>query len=126
MFFLMNNFVLQLDEAERPPAHVAKRFAVLTLDAVSKLGAEMFSEHPVLPISQPERARRLAMLIQQKAPGVNAALFVSPSIGAKPEQISVRYADVAFEVMAVLFDRQKAGVLTTLEADRLVWRRLAA
>ena len=126
MFFLMNNFVLQLDDQERPPPHVAQRFAALTLEAVSKLGAEMFAEHPVLPISQPERARRLAMLIQQKAPGVNAALFVAPTIGAKPEQVSVRYADVAFSVMAVLFERQQAGVLTTLEADRLVWRRLAA
>lgn len=126
MFFLMNNFVLQLDDGERAPPHVAKRFAVLNLDAVSRLGAELFAEHPVLPISEPQRARRLAMLIQQKAPGVNAALFVAPTIGARPEQVSVRYADVSFEVMAVLFERQQAGVLTTLEADRLVWRRLAA
>ncbi len=126
MLFLMNNFVLQLDEADEAPPRIAEQFRVLNLDAVSRLGAELFATQPVLPASAPTRAKRLATLIQSKASNVNAALFVSPGIGAPAEQISVRYAEVSFEVMAVLFDRQAAGILTTLEADRLVWRRLAA
>jgi hypothetical protein len=126
MLFLMNNFVLQLDEADEAPPRIAEQFRVLNLDAVSRLGAELFSAQPVLPASAPMRAKRLALMIQSKAPSINAALFVSPGIGAPPEQISVRYADVSFEVMALLYDRQSVGILTTLEADRLVWRRLAA
>ena len=126
MLFLMNNFVLQLEDDEQLPPEVAKQFWALTLTSVSSLGGEQFAKHPVLPSTDPERARRLAALIRFKAPMVNAALFVVPSIGCPPEHVSVRYADVGIDVMAALLDRQHNGMLTTVEADRLVWRRLAA
>jgi len=41
-------------------------------------------------------------------------------------QVQVRYAQLSLEIMGSLFERQKAGVLSNVEADRQVWRRLAA
>jgi hypothetical protein len=40
--------------------------------------------------------------------------------------VQVRYAQIGFDVMGLLYERQKHGALTTVEADRQVWRRLAA
>ena len=73
-----------------------------------------------------ERARRLASLILLKQPEVNAALFVAPARGCDETLVSVRYAQIGFEVMGLLYERQQHGNLTTVEADRQVWRRLAA
>jgi hypothetical protein len=126
MLFLMNNSVLQLDAMERTPTHIVDRFSALSLDFVSRLGAELFAEQPLLAEVSPHRAERLATLIKSKAPEINAALFVAPRKGARSDEVQVRYAEVTFEVMAVLVDRQRAGDLSTREADRLVWRRLAA
>jgi hypothetical protein len=40
--------------------------------------------------------------------------------------VQVRYAALGLEIMGALLERQKAGALTNMEADRQVWRRLAA
>lgn len=126
MLFLMNEVVLNLDALDLAPPVTAARFAKLTLPFVSELGAEMFSEEPLLQRVAPERAMRLAALIVAKRPDINAALFVAPSRGCPPAQVQSRYAAIGLEVMGVLYQRQQHGALTTLEADRQVWRRLAA
>lgn len=126
MLFLMNDVVLSLDAAELAPPATVKRFQALSLDFVSKLGQELFSEAPLLQRVAPERARRLAALIAAKAPDINAALFVAPAHDCPIEQVAVRYVQISFDVMALLYERQQQGGLTTLEADRQVWRRLAA
>jgi hypothetical protein len=69
---------------------------------------------------------RLAALIVAKQPDINAALFVAPAKGCRPEQVQSRFCAIGFEVMGLLYERQRHGALTTLEADRQVWRRLAA
>lgn len=126
MLFLMNDVVLHLETPDLTPPVAARRFAKLNLPFVSKLGGELFSEEPLLPHVAPERAMRLAMLIVAKTPQINAALFVAPARGCPPDQVQARYAQLSFEVMSLLYDRQQHGGLTTLEADRQVWRRLAA
>lgn len=126
MLFLMNDVVLSLDAVDLAPPVTAKRFARIDLAFVSRLGAELFAEEPLLPHLAPERSLRLAALIVAKAPEINAALFVAPARGCPVEQVQSRYAQLSFEVMGVLFQRQQQGSLTTLEADRQVWRRLAA
>ena len=126
MLFLMNEVVLNLAALDLAPPVTARRFAQLDLQFVSKLGAELFSEEPLLQRVAPERAARLAALIVAKAPEINAALFIAPSKGCPVDQVQSRYASIGFEVMSVLYDRQRHGALTTLEADRQVWRRLAA
>jgi hypothetical protein len=122
----MNDVVLNLDAVELAPPVSAARFRALSLGFVSKLGSELFAEEPLLQRVRLERAKRLACLIAAKAPEVNAALFVAPARDCPPEQVQVRYAQIGFEVMGVLYGRQQSGALTTLEADRQVWRRLAA
>jgi hypothetical protein len=126
MLFLMNDVVLSLDAVDLTPPMAAQRFARLNLDFVSKLGAELFAEEPLLPHKAPERALRLAALIVAKAPQVNAALFVAPARCCPVDHVQSRYAQLSFEVMGLLYQRQQQGGLTTLEADRQVWRRLAA
>lgn len=126
MLFLMNDVVLSFDASEMAPPVTRDRFAQLSLSRVGDLGKELFSEEPLLHHKDVERAQRLAALIVAKAPDINAALFIAPGRGCRVEDVQVRYAQLSLEVMSALVHRQKAGALTNLEADRQVWRRLAA
>lgn len=126
MLFLMNEVVLNLDALDLAPPVTARRFAKLTMPFVNELGAEMFSEEPLLHRVAQDRAKRLAALIVAKQPDINAALFIAPARGCPVNQVQSRYCSIGFEVMGLLYDRQQHGALTTLEADRQVWRRLAA
>lgn len=126
MLFLMNDVVLNLDTIELAPPVAARRFARLTHRFIDQLGAELFSEDPLLPHHDLERAQRLAALIVAKTPEINAALYVATAVGCPLDQVQSRYCQIGFEVMGLLYERQKHGGLTTVEADRQVWRRLAA
>ena len=126
MLFLLNDVVFDLDAACPVTPGDARRFETLGLDYVLELGCELYAEDPLLHFDRPERAKRLATLIIAKAPSINAALFVAPAYGCAPEDVTIRYANVDFEVMARLSTRQNEGQLDTVWTDRQVWRRLAA
>ncbi|ATC34526.1 hypothetical protein CA606_10050 [Caulobacter vibrioides] len=126
MLFLMNDVILSLDPAELTPPVTRDRFAKLSLSYVAELGKELFSEEPLLHHKDRERAERLAALIMIKAPEINAALFIAPGRGCRVADVQVRYVQLGVEVMATLLERQNSGALTNIEADRQVWRRLAA
>ncbi|MFY8210710.1 MAG: hypothetical protein ACOVOE_15555 [Caulobacter sp.] len=126
MLFLMNDVVLSFDPAELTPPVTRDRFAKLSLSYVGELGKELFSEEPLLHMKDRERAERLAALIVSKTPEINAALFIAPGRGCRVADVQVRYAQLSVEVMATLLERQNSGALTNIEADRQVWRRLAA
>lgn len=126
MLFLMNDVVLSFDPAELTPPVTRDRFAKLSLSYVGELGKELFSEEPLLHRKDVERAERLAALIVSKAPEINAALFIAPGRGCRVADVQVRYVQLGVEVMATLLERQNSGALTNVEADRQVWRRLAA
>jgi len=83
MLFLMNDVILSFDPSELAPPVTRDRFAKLSLNSVLDLGKELFSEEPLLPHKDIERAQRLAALIIAKAPDINAALFVAPRAVAK-------------------------------------------
>jgi hypothetical protein len=126
MIFLMNDTVLDVDMRSLAPPMAAGRFRALSLPFVLKLGRELFAEHPLLHRHDPERAKRLAALIVCKSPEVNAALFIAPSAGCKPDLVSTRLAEVGFEVMAALAAKQADDALTPAMVDWEVWRRMAA
>ncbi|HUO12207.1 MAG TPA: hypothetical protein VMU37_05565 [Caulobacteraceae bacterium] len=126
MLFLMNDQVMQLNPGKALPPLDAARFRQLSFGFVCDLGRELFAEAPMLPYTAPERAQRLAVLIAAKAPRINAALFVAPEAGCAPGAVSMQFAEVTFEVMAWLYQQQKAGQLSHVIADRQVWRRFAA
>ncbi len=126
MLFLMNDAVLELVGDDAPPPPAPERFRALSLGHVLKLGAELFSEAPLLHRDDPARARRLALLILAKAPDVNAALFSAPGAGCPPEAVSARVATVPTELLLALQAKAAAGDLTPASADREVWRRMAA
>ena len=126
MLFLLNDVVLSLDAAELVPPLTRERFAQVSLNYVSKLGQELYATEPLLHHKEVDKAQRLAALIIAKTPEINAALFIAPSRGCLVDQVQVRYAQLGLEIMGSLMERQKAGALSNLEADRQVWRRLAA
>jgi hypothetical protein len=126
MLFLLNDTVLDLDLAAFASPLDAARFRALSLPDVMRLGAEMFAQSPLLHRQDRVRASRLAMLIAAKHPEVNAALFVAPERGCRPEQVATNFAQVSFDVMAALYSRDRDGALTPADADRQVWRRMAA
>lgn len=126
MLFLMNDVVFSFDASELAPPVPRDRFSKLSLNYVGELGRELYAEEPLLHRKDPERAKRLASLIISKAPEVNAALFIAPGRGCLPSMVHLRYAQLGLDVMGALLTRQKEGFLTNVEADRQVWRRLAA
>jgi hypothetical protein len=126
MLFLMNDVVLNLDAADLKPALKDRRFKSLSLTYIGKLGQELFSENPLLHKLNVPRAVRLASLIMAKEPTINAALFVAQDFNVPPDEVAVRYAQISFDVMAILYQRQQNAGLSTVEADRQVWKRLAA
>jgi hypothetical protein len=126
MFFLMNDVVLSLAPHSYAPPVLATRFAALTPSCITTLGQELFAEEPQLQHTDHERALRLAALVVAKSPRVNAALFAAPMRGCRPDAVGVRYAELDLGVLARLFDRSRAGVLTAAIADREVWERWAA
>ena len=126
MYFLLNDTLLELDERNLVSPLDARRFQSLSMDFVIQLGQELFAEDPLLPRRAPERARRLAMLLALKQPGLNAALFVAPASGCRPDQVGARFAQLSIEVLAGLRAKQSTGALDAVTADSEVWRRLAA
>jgi hypothetical protein len=126
MLFLMNDTVLSLDAETLAAAKQKTAAAPLKFDFISRMGQELYSDDPLVHKNRIERAKRLAALIVTKAPTVNAALFLAPMRGCSTDQVAYRYAQVDFEVLCGLATRQNDGVLTTVEADRSVWKRLAA
>jgi hypothetical protein len=125
MLFLLNDVLINLDPSDEPPLE-AGRFHALSLPHLLKLGSELFAEEPLLQQTNPERARRLALLIRAKEPEVNAALFVAPAKDCAPGVVVSRVANVSLEVMANLNAHAKTGDLNPVTADREVWRRMAA
>jgi hypothetical protein len=126
MLFLLNDRILDLNTRELKQPLDPVRFHALSLAFVVKLGQELYSESPLLHRDDPERAKRLAMLIAMRAPEVNAALFVAPRQGCRPDEVSSNFANLAVDVIAGLWARDKQGELNPVTADREVWRRMAA
>ena len=126
MLFLLNDVVFDLDQVKLSPRMAATRFSHLSFEAINRMGQELYAEVPLLHLDRPDRARRLATLIVARAPNLNAALFVAPRYGCKPNEVTSRYLSLDPTVMARLTDRQNAGELDTVWTDRQVWKRLAA
>lgn len=126
LLFLLNDTLLKIDGARMASPLDARRFESVSLGYVVQLGRELFSEEPLLHQTQPERARRLAWLLNSKQPELNAALFISPSRGCKLDEVTVRFCALPVETIAQLHTKNEAGLLDAATADREVWRRLAA
>jgi hypothetical protein len=128
MLFLLNDAVLELEmeELRLPPRLRGQRLRSLSFYGLVRLGQELFSENPLLQYARPGRAQRLASLIVAKAPAINAALFVAPAFHCPVGEVQASFANVDPDLMSDLHERQEAGSLDMVAADRQVWRRLAA
>lgn len=126
MLFLLNDVVLNLNDLRLAPRLSGQRFRALDVNDVTRMGQELYAEHPLLHTSHRPRAMRLAALIAAKTPSINAALFVVPGFDCAAEEVIVRYMTLGPHVMQQLAARQSAGELDLRSADRQVWRRLAA
>src|SRR4051794_12474914 len=108
MLFLLNDTVLRLDGVAVDARLSGQRMQKLEFPAILRMGQELFSREPLLHRTNPARAERLAALIATKAPMINAALFVAPSVGCAPAEVTVRFVACQFEVMAELHNLQRA------------------
>jgi hypothetical protein len=126
VLFLLNDTLLQIEPSRMASPLDARRFEAVSLGYVVQLGKELFSEEPMLPKVEPERARRLAWLLATKQPELNAALFVSPARGCGSQDVTARFCALPVETIAQLHAKNEAGLLDAQTADREVWRRLAA
>ena len=128
MLFLLNDTVLTLDAETLSAAKSKSAAAPLRFDFISaKMGQELFSDDPLIHKNRLERAKRLAALIVSKAPTVNAALFLAPVRGCATDQVAYRATLRSISRSSAAWPPARTtGVLTTVEADRSVWKRLAA
>tara|TARA_R110002167_G_scaffold18526_11_gene69301 strand:+ start:50 stop:430 length:381 start_codon:yes stop_codon:yes gene_type:complete len=126
MLFLLNDAVFDLDETCPVTARDARRFEKLGLDYVLELGCELFSEDPMLHRNDPVRARRLAWLIADRSPEVNAAMFAAPAQNCAPELVEPRFCALPKAILRQLSQRDARGKLDAVAADRVVWNRMAA
>ena len=126
MLFLMNDVVFDLDEASPVTSADARRFEKLGFDYLMELGCELFAEDPLMHRNDPERARRLAWLIHERSPDVNAALFAAPEVDCDPALVEPRFCALPDGVMRQLQTRSGRGKLDAVSADRAVWGRMAA
>ena len=126
MLFLLNDVVFDLDEASPVTPGDARRFENLGFDYVLELGCELFAEDPMMHRTDPGRARRLAWLIAERLPEVNAALFAAPAANCDPDLVEPRFCALPDMIMRQLGQRGRKGQLDAVAADRVVWNRLAA
>ncbi len=126
MLFLLNDVVFDLDEACPVTPADARRFETLGLDYVLELGCELFAEDPMMHRNDPVRARRLAWLIADRSPEINAALFAAPARDCAPELVEPRFCALPAPVIRQLKSRDGKGRLDAVAADKAVWGRMAA
>ncbi|QTC91561.1 hypothetical protein [Brevundimonas goettingensis] len=126
MLFLLNDVVFDLDEATPVTPADARRFEKLGFDYVLELGCELFAEDPMLHRNDPGRARRLAWLIADRSPEINAALFAAPEADCDPDLVEPRFCALPEAVIGQLGRQEKRGRLDAVAADKAVWNRLAA
>jgi len=126
MLFLLNDTVLRLDGVAMDARLGGRQMRTLNLPEILRMGQELYAAEPMLQRTNPQRALRLGALISAKAPMINAALFVAPSLDCAPSEVTVRFVACQFEVMAELYTLQQGGALNAVTADRRIWRRLAA
>ena len=126
MLFLMNDVVFDLNEASPVTSADARRFEKLGFDYLMELGCELFAEDPLLHRNDPERARRLAWLIHDRSPEVNAALFAAPETDCDPALVEPQFCALPAIVLDQLMSRGRKGKLDAVTADRAVWGRMAA
>lgn len=126
MLFLLNDVVFDLDETCPVTPGDARRFESLGFDYVLELGCELFAEDPLLHRTAPQRARRLAWLIHDRSPEVNAALFAAPEAGCAPELVEPQFCALPQAAMRALKAKARQGRLDAVAADRAVWMRMAA
>lgn len=124
MHFLLNDVVFNLSGGNfsLPPADTNS--ARLKINDVTHLGAELFSANPNLAHEDPARSLRLIGLILSKVSTVNAALFVVPKKGCPPQQVSFRFAELSFPIIAELVNQQARGNMTPAYVNSQVWARL--
>ena len=126
MLFLMNDVVFDLNEASPVTSADARRFEKLGFDYLMELGCELFAEDPLLHRNDPERARRLAWLIHDRSPEVNAALFAAPETDCDPALVEPLFCALPDALLTQLMTRGRKGKLDAVAADRAVWGRMAA
>ena len=126
MYFLMNDLVLDLEPARMMQPLDADRFSALSIDYIAQLGKEMFAEDALIHRKNPERARRLAYLIQLKMPRINAAQFFVMAQNGQPESVDASFKSLNDIAMGAMFAEQSQGHLDAQKVDQQVWHRLAA
>jgi len=126
MLFLLNDVVFDLEETCPVTPGDARRFDHLDFDYVMELGCELFAEDPLLHVNDPVRARRLAWLIHDRSPEVNAALFAAPEVDCDPALVEPLFCALPSPVMKQLAARAARGSLDAVAADKAVWMRMAA
>ena len=126
MLFLLNDVVLELEIAKLASPMISDHLAKLSMAQVTTLVREVFAANPRMPGGAPAVANRAAVMMALKDPQLNAALFLTPGRVCEPGDVTIRFANLAAEVMFQLKGIQDQGRLTPGTVNALVWSRAGA
>ncbi len=126
MYFLLNDHIFDIDANRMIQPLDAERFQALSPEYIALLGREMFAEDPQVHKRNPERARRLALLIHLKMPRINAAQFFVLKADGNPNSVDADFKSVNPDDVGALYQQQMAGMLSASKVDQEVWHRMAA
>ena len=126
MYFLLNDLILDIDASRMMHPLDAERFSALSIDYIAQLGKEMFAEDVQCHRRNPERARRLAYLIQLKMPRINAAQFFVMASNGQADSVDASFKSLNDMAMGMMYDQQMRGQLDANKVDYAVWQRMAA
>ncbi len=126
MYFLLNDIILEIDPARMMHPLEADRFAALSIEYIAQLGKEMFAEDATTHRRNPERARRLAYLINLKMPRVNAAQFFVNGPAGRVDAVEPDFKSINDIALGAMYQQQMMGMLNAGKIDQEVWHRMAA
>ena len=129
MLFLFNDVIFELGDLNETLSDgqiplSATQFNALTEGQLTDVIRDALFHDPNLPHTKTEKTQHLCALLAFKLPSVNAVLAL-PNEGAQgPEDVGIRFANVAITTLAYLWGMQCNGELTTHHINSEVWTRI--
>jgi len=129
MLFLFNDVIFELgdlnetlNDGQIPLS--ATQCNALTEGQLTDVVRDAIFSDPNLPQTKNEKTQHLCALLAFKFPSVNAILAL-PNEGAKgPEDVGIRFANVAITTLAYLWGLQCNGELTSHHINTEIWTRI--
>lgn len=126
MLFLLNDTLLEAEPRDVANADVVAHLQTLPMQRIVELICEQFLQVPNLPVADPKRAAKAAVMLSVRQPEINAALFIATPRPEGGIRYAHRLAALGAEVIYELKGLRDQGRLTAGVVNALVWEAAGA